>query len=140
MRDGIHHLLVHIDCIIAAEGFPAALTGFGDPGRALAAMAKEYRAPLVAVTLGDQGSLALCGGREIRTPAFPVTCVDSTGAGDAFHGGFVAGCLRNPAGEVEDVLAYANAVAALNCRGVGARGGIPTPAEVDAMLMSRTGS
>ncbi len=140
VRDGIHHLLVHIDCIIAAEGFPAALTGFGDPGRALAAMAKEYRAPLVAVTLGDQGSLALCGGREIRTPAFPVTCVDSTGAGDAFHGGFVAGCLRNPAGEVEDVLAYANAVAALNCRGVGARGGIPTPAEVDAMLMSRTGS
>lgn len=140
VRDGIDDLLRHIDCIIAAEAFPAALTGFGDPGRALAALAAEYRAPLVAMTLGEQGSLALCGGREIRTPAFPVTCVDSTGAGDAFHGGFVAACLRSPDGEVEDVLAYANAVAALNCRALGARGGMPTQAEVDAMLMSRAGS
>ncbi|MEQ1728625.1 MAG: carbohydrate kinase family protein, partial [Vicinamibacterales bacterium] len=118
----------------------AALTGYGDQGRALAAIAAEYRAPIVAVTLGDEGSLALCGGREIRTPSFPVTCVDSTGAGDAFHGGFVAACLRKPDGELEDVLAYANAVAALNCRGLGARGGLPTPAEVNAMLMSRPGS
>ena len=137
VRDGIHDLLVHIDCILAAEAFPAALTGYGDQGRALAAIADEYRAPIVAVTLGDEGSLALCDGREIRTPAFPVTCVDSTGAGDAFHGGFVAACLRNPDGDVEDVLAYANAVAALNCRALGARGGMPTPAEVDAMLLSR---
>jgi len=37
---------------------------------------------------------------------------------------------------VEDVLTYANAVAALNCRALGARGGLPTPAEVDAMLLS----
>ena len=44
--------------------------------------------------------------------------------------------LRNPDGEVEDVLTYANAVAALNCRALGARGGLPTPAEVDAMLLS----
>ena len=136
VRDGIHDLLVHIDCILAAEAFPSALTGYGDQGRALAAMAEEYRAPVVAVTLGDEGSLALCGGREIRTPAFRVHCVDTTGAGDAFHGGFVAGCLRNPDGELEDVLAYANAVAALNCRGLGARGGLPTPAEVDALLVS----
>ncbi len=136
VREGIHDLLVLIDCIIAAEAFPEALTGFGDPGRALAAIAAEYRAPIVAVTLGEEGSLALCGGREIRTPAFRVACVDSTGAGDAFHGGFVAACLRNPDAEVEDVLAYANAVAALNCRALGARGGLPTSAEVDAMLMS----
>lgn len=137
VRDGIHELLTHIDCILAAEAFPAALTGYGEHGRALAAIAAEYRAPIVAVTLGEEGSLAVCGGREIRTPAFPVRCVDSTGAGDAFHGGFVAACLRAPDGEVDDILAYANAVAALNCRGLGARGGIPTPAEVDAMLLSR---
>jgi len=140
VREGIHDLLAQIDCIIAAEAFPEALTGFGDPGRALAAIAAEYRAPIVAVTLGEEGSLALCGGREIRTPAFRVACVDSTGAGDAFHGGFVAACLRNPDAEVEEVLAYANAVAALNCRALGARGGLPTAAEVDAMLMSRPGS
>ncbi len=137
VRVGIHELLLHIDCIIAAEAFPAALTGFGDPGRALAAMAAEYQAPIVAVTLGEEGSLALCAGREIRTPAFRVACVDTTGAGDAFHGGFVAAFLRNPEAEVDDLLAYANAVAALNCRALGARGGLPTPAEVDVMLLSR---
>ena len=101
---------------------------------ALAAMAGEYGTPLVAVTLGEEGSLARCGGREIRTPAFRVTCVDSTGAGDAFHGGFVAACLRAPDGDVADVMAYANAVAALNCRGLGARGGMPTREEVDQLL------
>jgi len=138
VRDGIHELLSNIDAIIAAQPFPAALTGYADQGRALAAMASEYNAPLVAVTLGEEGSLALCGGREFRTPAFPVECVDSTGAGDAFHGGFVAACLRADAGDVESIMAYANAVAALNCRGLGARGGMPYAGEVEAMLMARS--
>jgi len=137
VRDGIEGLLASIDAIIAAEPFPTALTGYSDMGRALEAIAREYRTPLVAVTLGEQGSLALCEGREIRTPAFPVSCVDSTGAGDAFHGGFVAACLRTPEGDVQDIMAYANAVAALNCRVLGARGGMPTAAEVEAMLMAR---
>ena len=134
VRDGIGDLLSNIDAIIAAEQFPAALTGFGDPGRALEAIADEYRAPIVTVTLGEEGSLTRCLGREIRTPAYSVTCVDSTGAGDAFRGGFAAGCLRHPTGELEDILAYANAVAALNCRGLGARGGLPTADEVDALM------
>lgn len=134
VRDGIHDLLRQIDVIIAAEAFPAAFTGYGDHGRALQALAREFHAPLVAVTLGEEGSLALCDGHEIRTPAFPIECVDSTGAGDAFHGGFVAGCLREPVLTVEEVLRYANAVAALNCRAAGARGGMPTASEVDGML------
>ena len=137
VREGISDFLSQIDAIIAAQQFPAALTGYGEPGRALAAIASEYRAPLVAVTLGEEGSLTLCGGREFHTPAFAVTCVDSTGAGDAFHGGFVAACLRDPAGEVEEIMAYANAVAALNCRGYGARGGLPTPGEVEGLLVAR---
>ena len=137
VRDGIHELLSNIDAIIAAQPFPTALTGYADQGRALAALAAEFKAPLVAVTLGDEGSLTLCGGREFRTPAFPVECVDSTGAGDAFHGGFVAACLRNPGDDVESIMAYANAVAALNCRGLGARGGMPRAGEVEAMLMVR---
>ena len=122
--------------LIAAERFPAELTGYEDPGRALAAMARECRAALVAVTLGDQGSLAWCAGREIRTPAFRVACVDTTGAGDAFHGGFVAGWLRTPDAEVERLMAYANAVAGLNCRGLGARGGMPRADDVDVLMQA----
>jgi sulfofructose kinase len=135
VRPGIDDLLRNIDAIIAAEAFPAELTGYGDPGRALEAMARESGAPLVCMTLGADGSLARTGGREIRTPAFAVDCVDTTGAGDAFRGGFAAACLQHPDGEIEDVLTYANAVAALNCRALGARGGIPTAAEVKALLV-----
>jgi sulfofructose kinase len=139
VRPGIAELLQHIDAIIAAEGFPEEMTGYGSPGRALEAMAREFAAPLVCVTLGREGSLALCGGEEIRTPAFQVDAVDTTGAGDAFRGGFAAGCLRaaaRPTNDVavEDVLVYANAVAALNCRALGARGGIPTVDEVERLL------
>lgn len=134
VRPHIGELLAHIDAIIAAEQFPSEYTGYLSTGRALEALADEFAAPLVCVTLGKEGSLARCGGREIRTPGFQVTCVDSTGAGDAFRGGFAAGCLRTPEGEVEDVLSFANAVAALNCRRLGARGGLPTAEEVERLL------
>ena len=137
VRPGIGDLLQNIDAIIAAQEFPAALTGQEDLGRALGMIGRDFRAPLVCVTLGAAGSLAWCNGREIRTRAFPIDCVDSTGAGDAFRGAFAAACLRTPDGDIEDVLSYANAVAALNCRALGARGGIPTADEVEHLLMAR---
>jgi sulfofructose kinase len=137
VRPGITELLQQIDAIIAAEDFPAELTGYEETGKALEAIAKETGAAIVTVTLGSAGSLTLCGGREIRTPAFAVDCVDTTGAGDAFRGGFAAGCLRAVDGDLEDVLKYANAVAALNCRALGARGGLPTPDEVESLLYAR---
>ena len=87
------------------------------------------------MTLGGEGSLALVGDSEIRTPSFQVPVVDSTGAGDVFRGGFIAGWIRG--GEstaVEEIFRYANAVAALKCRGVGAQSAIPNPDEVDALL------
>jgi sulfofructose kinase len=136
VRPGVAELLQQIDAILAAQDFPSALTGHRSIGRALEEMAREFKAPVVCATLGAEGSLARCGGREIRTPAFSIDCVDSTGAGDAFRGGFVAGCLRAPDGDLEDVLSYANAVAALNCRALGARGGLPGPGEVEQLLGS----
>jgi len=137
IRPGIFDLLQHIDAIIAAREFPGALTGHEDLGRALEAIARDTQAPLVCVTLGAEGSLARCNGREIRTPAFPIDCVDSTGAGDVFRAAFVAGCLRAPHGDIEDVLTYANAAAALNCRALGARGALPTSAAVEQLLLAR---
>ncbi len=138
VRPGILDVLQQIDAVIAAEDFPTALTGYEEVGRALEALARESNAPLVCVTLGAGGSLARCDGREIRTPAFAVDCLDSTGAGDVFRGAFVAGCLRAPDGDIEDVLAYANAAAALNCRALGARGALPTPEEVERLLQAGT--
>ena len=136
VRDGIDALLAEIDVIITARDFPAALTGEGRPGAALRAIRDAYRPALVCMTLGAEGSLALLGDVEVRTPAFRVPVVDTTGAGDVFRGGFIAGWLRaGDAAEVEDLLRYANAVAALKCRGLGAREASPTAAEVDALLV-----
>jgi sugar/nucleoside kinase (ribokinase family) len=137
VRPGINELLQQIDAIITSEAFPVELTGYDQPGRALEAIAREFQAPLVCMTLGEHGSLARCGGREFRSPAFSVDCVDTTGAGDAFRGGFAAGCLRMPDADIQDVLTYANAVAALNCRALGACGGVPTSDEVERLLMVR---
>lgn len=138
VRPGTADLLQHIDAIVAAQSFPTEFTGYEDLGRALEAMAREFGTPVVAVTLGESGSLARCAGREIRTLGFPIACVDSTGAGDAFRGGFVAGCLLTPDGDIEDVLQYANAVAALNCRALGAMTALPRAADVAQLLQSRS--
>jgi sugar/nucleoside kinase (ribokinase family) len=134
VEPGVESLLHHIDAIIVSEDLPAALTGHAEPGRALEVMARTYDAPLVCVTLGAQGSLARSGGCEIRTPAFAVKCADTTGAGDVFRAGFAAACLRWPDGQLEQALAYANAAAALSCRALGARGALPTAAEIDQLL------
>ena len=140
VRDGIDALLAEIDVIVTAQDFPAALTGKSAPGAALRAIRDAYRPAMVCMTLGAEGCLALVGDVETRTPAFRVPVVDSTGAGDVFRGGFISGWLRGgDSAEVEDVLRYANAVAALKCRGLGAREASPTPPEVDALLAGGTG-
>ena len=140
VRDGIDELLAEIDMIITARDFPAALTGKGTPGAALRAIRDAYRPALVCMTLGAEGSLTLVGDVEMRTPAFQVPVVDTTGAGDVFRGGFISGWLRDgDDAKTEDVLRYANAVAALKCRGLGAREASPAPAEVEALLSVGTG-
>src|SRR5206468_1467522 len=135
VRAGIADLLQNIDVIIAAQEFPAALTGHEDLGRALREIGREFGAGIVCATLGREGSLTWHNGREIRTPAFQVDCVDSTGAGDVFRGAFAAGCLRAPDDDLEEVLIYANAVASLNCRALGSRGAIPSAEEVDRLSL-----
>jgi sulfofructose kinase len=99
-------------------------------------MKETFGATLVCATLGEAGSLAVTDDGDIRTPGFAVSVVDTTGAGDVFRGGFISGWLRGGAeAQTEDVLRYANAAAALKCRALGARAGIPTHAEVARLLM-----
>ncbi len=135
LRPGTEELLQHIDIIIAAETFPSELTGLADLPAALREMARRFEPVLTCATLGPRGSLALVDGLELRTPAFDVHVVDTTGAGDAFRAGFIAGWLRadGPA-SIQDVLRYAHGVAALNCRGLGARDGLPRHEEVQELI------
>jgi sulfofructose kinase len=87
------------------------------------------------MTLGKEGSLALVGDAEIRTHGFRVPVVDTTGSGDVFRGGFIAGWIHGGnSTSAADVLRYANAAAALKCRELGARQAIPTSREIDTLL------
>ena len=95
-------------------------------------------APIICATLGREGTLTLVKGQEIRTLGFDVPVVDTTGAGDVFRGGFISGWFRYGVNaNVEDVMTYANAAAALNCRAVGARAGIPSSDEVNRLVSTR---
>lgn len=131
---GLDTLLPLIDIVIASEGFPEQFTGVAETGGALRALERDLAPALVCVTLGSHGSLALCAGRELRTAAFRVPVIDSTGAGDAFRGGFIAAMLRSGGEQVEELLRSANAVAALKCRAAGAREALPRLEELDALL------
>ncbi|MEE2678892.1 MAG: carbohydrate kinase family protein [Myxococcota bacterium] len=93
---------------------------------------------LAVVTLGAEGCLAVApgGGPVISSPGFEVDVRDTTGAGDAFHAGFVSALLEGrtfPA-----ALRFANAVAALNCAGLGAQAGLPSRRAVEGFLVARS--
>ena len=85
---GFDRVLPNVDYLIASSEFPERWTSEADPFRALELIQDEYRMPVVAMTLGRYGALALADGRFIYSPAFVVNCIDTTGAGDVFHGAF----------------------------------------------------
>ena len=128
-------LLRSADVVIASASFFTAYARDAGIGDGLRRLVSEFRPAMAVATLGPEGSLALCEGQEIRTLAFTVPVVDSTGAGDAFRGGFAASWLRF--GEdtpVADLLRYASGIAALNCQALGAQTGLPVWADVDRLV------
>ena len=137
VHEGTWALLEELDLIVMAASFPAALTGRRDLRAALREIQQATAAPLVCVTLGAEGCVALADGEEITVPAYRVRVADTTGAGDLFRAGLIASWLANPEEpDVREMLRYANAVAALNCRAVGAQTAAPRRAEVEALLAS----
>jgi sugar/nucleoside kinase (ribokinase family) len=134
---GLEALWRGIDAIIAPAPFVLAITGATAVGAGLRALATRVpTAAVVVATLGEEGALALTGdGREIRSPGFRVAVTDTTGAGDAFRGGFAAALVRlGSSAPLEDILTFANATAALNCRALGAQTALPTWDEVQALV------
>lgn len=91
----------------------------------------------VGVTRGDKGySWAEVGGASGHQPAFPAEVVDSTGAGDAFHGAFA--WALSAGRTTPECARIAAAAAALKCRRLGARAGLPTREELEAFLAAQT--
>ena len=129
---GFEAVLPNVDYLVASSDFPANWTGNSDPLGALEALQNEYGMKVAAMTLGAHGSLARVQGRFVYVPAFVVNCVDTTGAGDVFHGAFCYAVLQGM--EMPEALEFSNAMAALNCTAIGARGGIRGLEEVRALM------
>jgi sulfofructose kinase len=131
---GFDRVLPLVDYLVASSEFPGRWTGEQDPFRALEVIQAQHKMKVAAMTLGSYGALALQAGRFHYSPGFVVECVDTTGAGDVFHGAFCRGLLSGYG--LDENLEFANAMAALNCRAVGARGGIATEPEARELMRS----
>ncbi|MBZ5728458.1 MAG: ribokinase [Acidobacteriia bacterium] len=129
---GFDRVLPNIDYLVASSEFPAAWTGERDPFKALETLQGEYGMRVAAMTLGAHGSLARENGEFFYAPAYVVNCVDTTGAGDVFHGAFCYAVLQGM--PMREALDFSNAMAALNCTALGARGGIHGLPEIRALM------
>lgn len=136
LHPGTQALIGQVDCLVASERFARDLSGSDDVEQALSLL--NHYAPCAVITLGERGLFwrnredSRFGAGAGHLPAFPVQAVDTTGAGDAFHGAFAAGLADGLAWP--ELLRYASAVGALCCTKHGSRIGIPTRTEVAQFL------
>jgi sulfofructose kinase len=130
VQEGTEELLSLCDHIVAAGHFPGLLI----PGASAEDGAREilriYGPKTSTVTLGPRGAYGCDGRQEIFSPSIRVEAVDTTGAGDIFHAGFLYALLGGL--PFREILAFANTAAGLSCRGMGGRAAIPTIEEIRA--------
>jgi sulfofructose kinase len=127
---GTLKLLELIDYIVASQKFSYAYTGKDDPEQAAVKLGQIC--PAVVITLGERGLVWKNQRSSGSLRAFSVDAVDTTGAGDAFHGAFAAGLAAGKSWK--ELLTYAAAAGALCCTKHGARPAIPSAKEVDQFL------
>jgi sulfofructose kinase len=113
--------------VVCSSEFPERFTGDGRRDEAMRKI-KALGAICVVTTLGKNGAVALTEEGFTRSRGFKVECLDSTGAGDVFHGAFIYGLARG--WDLAAILDFSNAAAALNCTAIGARGGINPVEEI----------
>ncbi|CAA9575234.1 MAG: hypothetical protein AVDCRST_MAG19-3260 [uncultured Thermomicrobiales bacterium] len=119
------------DVLITGERFAAAAAPNGD-FREGAGRLRAMGPRIVVVTRGEHGSFTETADGVFATPAFRVPVVDTTGAGDVFHGAYLFGLLRG--WELDAVAEFASAAAAIKCGTLGGRAGIPRRAAVSEFL------
>jgi len=129
---GVDDLIRNIDYLIVSRDFPGRLMAESDLEKALQQMQRRYGCVLTAATLGEEGVIAWDGAQFLHVPAFAVRVVDTTGAGDIFHAGFIHGLLQG--WPLQRQLDFACAAAALNCMAAGARGGIQSVETIERLM------
>ena len=124
-------MALEADILIMNARYPKLVANTATTEEALAFFAAN--GPKVVIsTQGTNGCLAWIDGKVEVFPAYSVKAVDSTGAGDVFHGAFLASYMND--GDVRRAIRYASIAAALKCTQVGGRAGIPTDKEIVSYL------
>jgi len=130
LHDGTLALMHKVDYLVCSEKF--AIQYAGTIETALQRLAEL--SPTVVITLGEKGLIWRHGQEQGALSAFPVICIDSTGAGDVFHGAFAAALCTDMSRF--DILRYACAAGAWCCTKLGARTGIPNHEDIQVLLKS----
>lgn len=124
-------LLKYVDVLISGSGFAKALTtidNIWDAGRAILDMGIQ----IFVETIGDEGCYVFSHSDMFHVPAFKVDVVDTTGAGDVFHGAFIVGLLHG--WDLQKIALFSSAVSAIKCTKLGGRQGIPRFDDVISFL------
>ncbi len=129
---GVQELIAKVDYLIVSRDIPTRLTGRRDLRESLVQIQRQFGCRLTSATLGRDGVLAWDGRDFCYRPAYHVDVVDTTGAGDIFHAGFIHGLLQG--WPLERTLDFGCAAAALNCMASGARGGIRPASDVQRLM------
>lgn len=130
----IDELVLLSDICIASEYFALKFTGKSDVKSATRCLYDDYGCKVAAVTSGEKGVFAIANQTEVKQEAFKVAVVDTTGAGDVFHGAFAYAWIQG--WNIKKSLEFASATAALKCTKFGGRTGIPTIQEVLSFLQT----
>lgn len=120
--EGHRRLIEYVDVLITGTGYARGLTGIEDiwqAGRAVLDMGPR----IFCETVGEQGSYTITREEEFHTPAFKVDVIDTTGAGDVFHGAYIVGLLHG--WSLRQIALFSTAVSAIKCTKLGGRAGIP---------------
>jgi sulfofructose kinase len=132
MRNNISPILPLVDHLVVSADFALPYTKTKKPLDAIRKLSRVARGTIV-VTSGINGSLGYDKNDGLAfAPAFKVKTIDTTGAGDVYHGAYIAGLLKN--WTMERRMIFASAAAALKCTMPGGRSGIPTFRKVQIFL------
>jgi sugar/nucleoside kinase (ribokinase family) len=130
---GVDQLLRDVDVLLANEAEACAMAGTRDRDAALEVLATHC--DCVVIRRGPQGAVGIAGGEIRSVPADPVPVVDTTGAGDCFNAGFLAGWLSGL--PIEHSLALGVLCGSGAVTDFGGYRGCPHEGEFRAMAASR---
>jgi sugar/nucleoside kinase (ribokinase family) len=128
----LEELLETADIFIPAQRLARELSGEQNVRNAGEKLMAKYGLKLVVITCGEEGSAAVTENEYVRAPGFSIDVVDTTGAGDVFHGACLYAYLKQF--PLKYTLAFANAAAALMCTSREGWTGIPTRSEIEEFL------